>query len=114
MKKKRNEKYEIKNGMSIKLINNKIRNELNGREAKEEKRNLDNSYSKGKLDTKDLRYISIGLDMLYKASRDKFSDQKIKLQSGKDDVSKLKKDVAGYRYIIEESAISIFFPIFSK
>ena len=96
-------KYETKTGMSIKLISNKIRDELNGRKVKEEKRNLVDSYSTGKLETKDLRNIAIGMDMLYRASRDKLIEQKIKLQSGKDDVSKLKKDVAEYRFVIEET-----------
>ena len=98
--------YESKSGESIKLIMDAIKSRLD--DSKEIKKNLVNKkknrrVSFGNLSTKDLKNVALGLDMLSKISRDKFDDQHTKLLTGEDDVSKVKKDVANYRYIIEET-----------
>lgn len=96
-----------KNGISIEIIAKKIQMELNRKELKTKennKKSIDkNKITGGKLSTKDWQNIALGMDILTRISRDKFDEQEKLLTIEEKDVSKLRKELVGYRGIIEET-----------
>ena len=92
-----------KNGISIRLLTEKLKKEMTKNTSPiEKKRKTKNSFSKGKLTTSDWKNISIGLKLLDRIAHEGFSTQEEQLLDGKSDISKLKKEILCYRNIMED------------
>ena len=105
--------YKGKDGISIKLITNKIDKEISRiREEKEEKKDkkkdkkklqIRRTYQKGTLKSDDWKKITTGVSILHEAIYDGMDSQRDKLAIGNEDVSKTKLNIWNFRYIIEDS-----------
>ena len=95
--------YTGQTGTTIKLITSKIEKELDRtkKNRTRKKRKNINSYKFGKLSVSDLENVGIGIDLFERMLRYEFDQQELKLISGEEDISKIRKDVVGYRNIIE-------------
>lgn len=92
-----------KNGISIKIITSKIRNELNGNTPKKiNKRTLKNVSKRGKIQTSDLQNLNIGLGILEKMVHEGFNIRDERLLLGKNDISKAQKNIVSYRSVMED------------
>lgn len=95
--------YRGKNGISIKLITEKINAELkrqNHRIGK--KRDAKSSYEFGTISVQDWKCISLGLRVLGKVMNETFRVKYNQMLSGEKDVSRLKKEIVGYKHIMDD------------
>ena len=92
-----------KNGISIKLISQKLKTEI-GKKTPQigNKRKIKNSFKRGKLTTSDWKYINIGLNMLDRIVNEGISVQENQLLAGKKDVSKIKKEILGLKDVMQD------------
>ncbi len=90
-----------KSGRSIKLITEKLKQKIKTDKMEiGDKRKVKNSYKSGKLDSKDMKDIATGLEMLRKITNETLRVQVDKLLSGEQDVSRARKEFVGYRDIM--------------
>ena len=92
-----------KNGISVKLITQKLKKEMIKKPPQiGNKRKIKNSFESGKLTTSDWKYISIGLKTLDRIVNEGIFAQENQLLSGKSDVSRIKKEIFGFKTIIQD------------
>lgn len=95
--------FSGKNGISIKIITEKIKAESKHKNSKiGRKRDAKSSYKSGFFDSQDWKTISLGLEILGKLANEIFRVQDNQLLSGEQDVSKLKKELVGYRHVMND------------
>lgn len=92
-----------KNGISVKLITQKLKKEMIKKPPQiGNKRKIKNSFESGKLTTSDWKYISIGLKTLDRIVNEGIFAQENQLLSGESDVSRIKKEIFGFKTIIQD------------
>ena len=96
-------RFNGKNGISAKLITFKIKKDapIYKYDIKK-KRDLKNSFKTGKLTAKDMKNIAFGLEMLGRVWNESFNIRYNELLQGEEDVSKIKKDIFEYRYVMQD------------
>lgn len=95
--------YSGKNGISIKLIIEKINAELKRQNPKiGKRRDTKASFKSGTFKAQDWKMISIGLRILEKTLTEAFEVQNNQFLEGQKDVSNLRKEVVGYRHVMED------------
>lgn len=95
--------YKGKNGISIKIITKKINAELKKTNPQiGKKRDAKSSYRSGIFSSQDLKNISVGLEVLGRITNEAFRVQNNKLLSGEQDVSRVKKEIVGYRDVMDD------------
>lgn len=95
--------YNGKNGTSIKIITEKINAEHKKRNPQiGKKRDAKSSYRYGIFSSQDLKNISFGLEVLGRITNEAFRVQDNKLLSGEQDVSRVKKEIVGYRNVMDD------------
>lgn len=95
--------FSGKNGISIQIITEKIRTELKREHpSTRDKRKVIKSYEAGSLCTQDWRRISFGLELLTRIMTETFSQKENEILSGDNDISRAKKELVGYRYVIDD------------
>ena len=95
-------RYNGNNGISVQLIVSKIEQELNNRFTQPKKdRKVKKTHKIRTLSTSDRKHLSMGLQVLERIVTEGFDSEAQKLLSGKTDVSKLTKEIVGYRSLIE-------------
>lgn len=98
----KNNYCRTKEGISIKIITEKIKSELTQENIQIGNKKRKSSFiTSGKLSTSDWRKISFGIDTLVGIIREGFSQQNGQLLLGERDVSKIKKEVLGYQEVID-------------
>ena len=95
-------KYIGENGISIKLITEKIKREVINRNEKGQKIKKKNYPQSGKLIVSDRKILTIGIHLLYRIVTEGINKQQKELLLGKEDVSKVRKEILGYSDIIKE------------
>lgn len=96
-------KLSGKSGISIKILTEKIKKDgIKTPSIIQNKRKINNSFEGGKLTTNDWNKISIGLQVLERIIDEGFSIQENQLLAGENDVSKIKKEIIGFRSIMQE------------
>lgn len=92
-----------KNGISIRLVTQKLKKEMIKTPPQiGNKRRIKNSFESGKLTTSDWKYISIGLKTLDRIVNEGIFVQENQLLSGKSDVSRIKKEILGFKELIQD------------
>lgn len=96
-------KYNGNNGISVKLIVSKIEKELNKEmpTLPRKERKVKKTSKIRTLSTSDRKHLSMGLQILERIVFKGFDIEEQKLLSGKTDVSKLRKEIFGYRKLME-------------
>ena len=90
-------------GTSIQIVTGKIRNELQKRTNPSRKeRTIKLSEKLGVLTSKDWKHISLGLEVLGRLMNETFRIQENEMLSGEKDVSRVKKELVGYRAIMDD------------
>lgn len=97
------EKFSGKNGTSIRLLTQKLKKEMRSTTPQIGKRSCKkNVFEKGRLDSSDWNNISMGLEILRRISHEGFITQERQLLSAEKDVSKVRKEVVGYKVLMED------------
>ena len=92
-----------KSGISIKLITGKINKEAEKEKTQNrKKRKVKTKYRTGTLVTDDWKNIAMGLGIMSRLTNETFRMQNSKLLSGKQDVSKFKKEIIGYKFVMDD------------
>ncbi len=96
-------KYNGNNGISVQLIVSKVEKELNKGlpTLPRKERKVKKSSKIRTLSTSDRKHLSMGLQVLERIVTEGFNNEEQKLLSGKTDVSKLRKEIFGYRRLME-------------
>lgn len=94
-------RFNGKNGISARLITEKIKKEVS-RGKNEDKRKIRNSFKSGKLSAKDMKNIAFGMEMLGRILNESFNVQYNELLQGEKDVGRIKKDIFEYRHVMED------------
>jgi len=94
-------RFNGKNGISARLITEKIKKEVS-RGKNEDKRKIRNSFKSGKLSAKDMKNIAFGMEMLGRIVNESFNVQYNELLQGEKDVGRIKKDIIEYRHVMED------------
>ena len=98
-----NNKFTGNNGISIQLIISKIAQELNsGVSPHKNGKKVKKPHEINSISVSDRKYLSIGLHILEKIVTEGFENEERKLLAGKNDVSRLRNAVVGYRRIMED------------
>lgn len=89
------------NGISIKLLTEKLKTEFSKPTPKTKtKKKSKNTYESGKLKTSDWKNIHIGLKILDNLIHEGFSIQMQNLLAGNKDVSKIQKELVGFKEVM--------------
>ncbi len=96
-------KYNGNNGISVQLIVSKIEKELNKEmpSLPRKERKVKKTSKIRTLSTSDRKHLSMGLQILERIVFKGFDIEEQKLLSGKTDVGKLRKEIFGYRKLME-------------
>lgn len=96
--------FNEKNATSIKFITEKIKRDKNksNPQTKKQKRKMKKTYESGKLSTSNRKNISIGLHILERIIYEGFDMQERQLLLGKQDISKIHKEIVTYRTLMED------------
>lgn len=95
--------YSGKNGISIKLITEKINAELKRQNPRiGKKRDTKSSFKTGTINTQDWKRISLGLKVLEKVMDETLGVQYNELLSGQNDVSRVRREIVGYRNVMDD------------
>ena len=90
-------------GISIKLLTGKLKKDVIKPISKlNTKRKVKNEFQNGKLTTSDWKNISMGLRAIDNLASEGFSYEEGKLLSNRNDVSKARKEIIGFRGVIED------------
>lgn len=93
-------KFNAKNGTGIRIITEMINRENEPKNVKP--RNVKPAYKSGSMSSQDLRFISMGLEVLHRMMNEAFRAQENKLLLGEQDVSKVRKEAMGYRGVMDD------------
>ena len=91
--------YNMKNGVLLKMLTRKKDNKGNNEYRKKK---IKRPSKLARLSSNDIKNISMGLDMLGRMTREYFEVIINQLLSGQYDVSRAKKEIVGYRYVIDD------------
>ena len=94
-------RFNGKNGISARLITEKIKKEVS-MGKNEDKRKIRNSFKSGKLSAKDMKNIAFGMEMFGRILNESFNVQYNELLQGEKDVGRIKKDIFEYRHVMED------------
>lgn len=95
--------YSGKNGISIKLITEKINAELKRQNPRiGKKRDTKSSFKAGVISPQDWKSISLGLKVLERVVDEAFGTQYNELLSGQKDVGRVKREIIGYRNVMDD------------
>lgn len=89
------------NGISIKLLTEKLKKEMTKTEPQKKSKKKRMHMKIGHLKTSDLKNISIGLHILQRITHEGFSAYDKQLLLGNKDISKIQKEIASYKGIME-------------
>lgn len=98
--------YTGKDGLSIKLIKNKINQTINKRNK--EKVKLRKTYASGTLKSDDMKKITIGSSLLYELIYNNIYFQKDKLLLGDKDISKAKVNIWNFRNVLDSCSRDLY------
>ena len=98
------------NGSFIKMLTTKSKGKKNSQKKNSDKKEIKRPSKLGKLSSNDIKNIAMGLDMLTRMTNEAFGVLKNQLLSGKYDVSRAKKELLGYEYVIYDlfKRLSVF------
>ena len=98
------------NGSFIKMLTTKSKGKKNSQKKNSDKKEIKRPSKLGKLSSNDIKNIAMGLDMLTRMTDEAFGVLKNQLLSGKYDVSRAKKELLGYEYVIYDlfKRLSVF------
>ncbi len=89
------------NGISIEIVTNQIKNEINKHKVpRRDKKERKPPKEMGKLRTSDWKTISFGISILKEIIMEGFDIKARELQLGEKDISKIQKEIVGYRSVI--------------
>ena len=101
-------KYTGKDGISIKLITNKIEKEIGKKHEgkKKSKVGLRKTYKSGTLKSDDMKKISIGLSLLFSLYDNGIYSQRDKFELGDIDISKTKAGIWNFRHVLDHCLLN--------
>lgn len=98
------EKFSGQSGVSIKILTGKIQKQIkkDNRQLSKKGTNIKTPHKLGNLNAKDWRAISLGLEVLERLMDETFRIQEHEMLSGEKDISRVRKELVGYKCIMED------------